>query len=391
MAGGTRSFEMAKRMVAAGHEVDMITTSREDGVGNDWIMTEESGIRVHWLPVPYSNQMDFLQRVWAFIRFAYRCTVKASSLKGDVVFATSTPLTIAIPGVLTSRRLGKPMVFEVRDLWPQLPIAIGVLKSPILIKLANWLERWAYSNSKRVVALSSGMKEGVVRVGYPENHVTVIPNSCDINLFGISGSDDDAAVSKLLPWLGERKLVVYTGTFGAINGTDYLIHVAYHLAKSDEDVQFLLVGDGIDYDKNVDLANSLGVLGRNLHIMKSIPKTELVAIIRRATVATSLFINLEEMWANSANKFFDALAASRPIMINYKGWQADLLLESGAGIVVPPDDTIEASRLLLALLNDDERLKKASQASCDLAHKMFNRDLLADRLIKVLENAVEAS
>lgn len=388
MAGGTRSFEMARRMVAAGHEVDLITSRREDSSEGDWRITVESGIRVHWLPVPYSNNMGFAQRIWAFIRFAYRCAAKASSLKGDVVFATSTPLTIAIPGVLASRRLGVPMVFEVRDLWPELPVAIGALRSPVLIKLATWIEHWAYRNSKRIVVLSPGMKDGVVRAGYPDRHVTVIPNSCDIDLFGKASPKDDEAISKLLPWLGDKKLVVYTGTFGAINGSGYLIHIAQKVADSDSDVRFLLVGDGIDYESNVALANSLGILGRNLHIMKSIPKTELIAIVRRATVATSLFIDLPEMWANSANKFFDALAASRPVMINYKGWQADLLLKSGAGIVVPPNDAEDASRMLLDLLNDEERLIKVSQAAGVLAHD-YSRDILAERLIEVLEDAVE--
>src|SRR5690606_26050308 len=96
---------------------------------------------------------------------------------------------------------------------------------------------------------------------------------------------------------------------------------------------------------------------------KQIPKRDLVPLLQRATVATSFFINLEEMWANSANKFFDALAAGRPIMINYGGWQARLLEDHGAGIVVPPDNPSKAASMLHELLNDEERLFEASKAS----------------------------
>jgi glycosyltransferase involved in cell wall biosynthesis len=145
------------------------------------------------------------------------------------------------------------------------------------------------------------------------------------------------------------------------------------------------VGDGADYFANVQLAKDLGVDGVNLHIQKSIPKTELVSIIQRATVATSLFIDLPQMWANSANKFFDALAAGRPVMINYRGWQAELLEESGAGIVVPPQDARVAAEQLLDFMQDKQRLAKASSAAISLACGKFSRDLLARDLISVLE------
>jgi glycosyltransferase involved in cell wall biosynthesis len=393
MAGGTRSFEMARRMVAAGHQVEMVTTIRDDSDldGGDWRVTEESGIRVHWLPVPYSNRMGFIRRVWAFVRFAFRSASKAASLRGDVIFATSTPLTIAIPGVWASRRQGIPMVFEVRDLWPELPVAIGAIRSPVLIWLAERLERWAYRNSKRLVALSPGMRDGVVRTGYPEAHVSIVPNSCDIDLFGVAKEGDLLAVQRMLPWLGNRKLVVYTGTFGALNNSGYLIRIAHSMVSMDSEVRFLLVGDGADFEYNTELATSLGVLGHNLFILKSMPKRDLTAVVRRATVATSLFVNIREMWANSANKFFDALAAGKPVMINYRGWQAELLLTSGAGIVVPTDDPHAAATALLELLSDDTRLARASEASRKLAREEFSRDILADRLIKVLEDAVRPS
>ncbi|WP_344703199.1 glycosyltransferase, partial [Halomonas cibimaris] len=102
MSGGTRSYEMARRMVAAGHEVHMITAYREDDKPGEWFTTDEAGIQVHWYPVPYSNHMSYGQRIKAFFAFAFAARKKALALEGDIVFATSTPLTIAIPGVLAS-------------------------------------------------------------------------------------------------------------------------------------------------------------------------------------------------------------------------------------------------------------------------------------------------
>ena len=183
MSGGTRSYEMAKRLVAAGHEVHVITTWRGASERRDWWVEDIDGIQVHWLPVPYSNAMGFARRLKAFFHFAARSARRAVTIGGDVVFATSTPLTIALPAVAAARKLKRPMVFEVRDLWPLLPIAIGALRSPVTIALARWLERFAYRNADRIVALSPGMAEGVVATGYDPARVHVIPNSCDLDLF----------------------------------------------------------------------------------------------------------------------------------------------------------------------------------------------------------------
>ena len=137
MPGGTRSYEMARRLVAMGHEVNIITSWRTPDNRKDWFVTNESGAQVHWLPVNYSNHMSYNERIKSFIKFAWFAARKAASLPTDVVFATSTPLTIALPGAYAARRLQVPMVFEVRDLWPELPIAIGALKNPVMRWMAT--------------------------------------------------------------------------------------------------------------------------------------------------------------------------------------------------------------------------------------------------------------
>ena len=184
MSGGTRSYEMAGRFVAAGHEFHMITSSREgNNNASRWVEEIIDGIHVHWLAVPYLNNMDFKGRILAFLKFAVASGIKACKIGGDMIFATSTPLTIALPAVYAKMRLRKPMVFEVRDLWPELPIAVGVLKNPFLKESAKWLERFAYKNASHLVALPPGMADGVIKSGYPPDMLHVIPNSCDIDLF----------------------------------------------------------------------------------------------------------------------------------------------------------------------------------------------------------------
>ncbi|HEX7117791.1 MAG TPA: glycosyltransferase family 4 protein [Longimicrobiales bacterium] len=390
MPGGTRSYEMARRLVAAGHEVHMITTDRTPKRrGRGWYTTREAGIDVHWLPVPYGNEMPFGKRIRAFFRFAVAAAHRAVRVGGDVVFATSTPLTIAIPGVYASRRLRVPMVFEVRDLWPELPIAVGALRSPVTIAAARRLERFAYRNAAHIVALSPGMRDGIVRAGVPPGRVSVIPNSCDIELFGVDPAVG-AGIRSRFAWLGDRPLVVYIGTLGVINGVGYLVRVAERVRQLDPEVRFVVIGSGMEAGRIRAEAEARGLLGTSLFLFDGIPKRDVPAWLSAADVATSLFVDLEPMWANSANKFFDALAAGRPVAINYGGWQAELLRETGAGLVLPAADHDLAAKELLDFLRDTERRREARRAAAGLARERFDRNRLAAQLRETLESVVAA-
>jgi len=387
MSGGTRSYEMARRFIAAGHEVHMITSSREkNSNASGWVEEIIDGIHVYWLAVPYSNKMSFKARILAFLKFAVASGIKAHRVGGDIIFATSTPLTIALPAVYAARRLKKSMVFEVRDLWPELPIAVGALKNPFLKKAAKWLEKFAYKNADHVVALSPGMADGVIKSGYSPDKVHVIPNSCDTDLFQVPQSEGQEFLNSH-PKLQDGPLVLYAGTLGLINGVGYFVDIANAMLQIDHVVHFLIVGDGKEQDQIRGKAANAGVLRKNLWMMPSVPKSEMPQLLSAATICTSLVIDLPEMWNNSANKFFDALAAGRPIIINHEGWQADLIRETGAGLVVPPDDAEQSAEILYTFLSDPEKVTKAGQTAFQLAKARFGRDDLAEELLNVLQKA----
>jgi glycosyltransferase involved in cell wall biosynthesis len=387
MSGGTRSFEMARRLVAKGHEVHMITSWRFQDNRRDWFFTDEAGIKVHWLPVPYSNHMGYVRRIKSFLHFAFKSAVKAYSLKADLVFATSTPLTIALPAIYVSKRQRIPMVFEVRDLWPELPIAMGVLRNPLMRFAAYALEKWAYRNSEAVIALSPGMRDGVCKTGYQEERVAVIPNSSD-NEFFETDKNYGRQFRLKREWLGDRPLLVYTGTFGPINGVDYLVSVAKELLKLSPEVRILLVGDGREFSTVKTLAEDCGVLGENLFIEKEMPKSDMPALLSAADMACALFIDKPEMRSNSANKFFDALAAGKPVMINYGGWMADLINNNDCGVVTWGDTAVEAARKIARALQNKSWLKEAGVNAKFLATTQFDRDVLAEQLESVLQSAL---
>ena len=385
MSGGTRSYEMARRMVEAGHEVHMVTSYREsDSSQRSWFESEESGIHVHWYPVPYSNHMGFMQRVKAFFAFAWAARKKAIELEGDIIFATSTPLTIALPAVPAARKKKVPLVFEVRDLWPEMPIAVGALKNPILRYLAHKLEHWAYRSSAAVVALSPGMKEGVVRTGYAADQVAVIPNSSDNAEFQYDG-EAAAAFRAERVWLGDRPLLVYTGTFGAVNGVGYVVPVAKKLLEMESDIRILLVGDGAEKNKVIEEARKTGVFEKNLFIEEKLPKREIPKLLSAADMASVFFIDLPEMRPNSANKFFDALASGTPVLLNYGGWMHDIVRTRKCGLAMWQMSATDVAVELHQKMHDPNWLSQAGRAARQLAEECFDRDKLAKQLIQVLE------
>lgn len=388
-AGGTRSYELARRWVAAGHEVTIVTSNammparyRELTVPE---ITEYDGVRVIVLPVPYSNHMSYRARMAAFAKFAMASTRVALAERADVVFATSTPLTIAVPGLVSSLGHRVPMVFEVRDLWPELPIAMGALGNPLMRAAAASLEWCAYHGAAHVVALSPGIADGVAKRGIPRSRISMVPNACDLAAFGGAEAGAEDVRSRYLRFLDPaRPVVMYAGTFGPINDVAWLADVAAASRRRGDGLQFVAVGDGAGRQALVERAQAHGVLDRDLWVLPPVPKREMPGLLGNATIATSLFLPMPEMQANSANKFFDALAAGRPVAINYGGWHADLLRDSGAGIAMPQGDPAGAAAQLHAFASDEPRLARARAAALDLARTRFDRDVLAHELEQVL-------
>lgn len=385
MTGSTRSFEIGRRLVASGHDVEIVTSLREPSQARDWFTTQEEGIRVHWLPLRYSNHMNYAARIRAFVHFARAAATRTAAIDSDVVFASSTPLTIVLPAIHAARRRRIPMVLEVRDLWPELPIALGALRDPVSRTAARWLERHAYANAARVIALSDGMADGVARAGFPRERISVIPNAADLDLLR-RDSERGLAFRRRLGIGDATVLVAYVGTLGKVNGLAYLVRAAAAL-RDDPDLQFLAVGDGRERAAVESLARESGVLGRNFHMLAPVPKREIADVLSATDIATSLCLPIPELEANSANKFFDALAAGCCTAVNYGGWQARLLETHRAGVRLPQDPG-EGAAVLQSLARDRGRIEQYGRNARRLAEKEFSRDLMASRVADVLSDAL---
>ena len=385
IAGSSRSYEMARRLASRGHDVHIITSSR-DGIAQPTRPVDN--FTVHHVSVQYSQTMTYKARIKAFLSFAVLASAKARSLRGDIVFATSTPLTVAIPGIFATALRGRPLVFEVRDLWPDAPIAMGALPNRPLQKLARMLEKFTYRYSTHIVALSPDMKKAIVSKGVRSEKISVIPNASDNQLFEENGRES-TPLQERLNVLSGQKVILYCGTLGKVNDVSYIARLAAETKKHDPSLLFLVVGEGNDEAKVRETAHSLGVLDDNFFMMKAVPKTQVPGLFAAADLSMSTVAPIPELQANSANKVFDSFASGTPLAINHGGWIADLLQESSAGIVLSPSDIGEASRQLSDFLASSERVARASGAAKKLAVEIFDRQKLADQLADVLEGATD--
>ena len=253
-SSGTRSYEFSRLLIERGHTITMLAGRfHRSGLPHEagkLVDTQNvDGIRVLTLNVPYDQKMSYVRRMLAFIWFMLLASwVALRQRQVDVIFATSTPLTIAVPAIIAATINRKPFIFEVRDLWPEVPIGIGILNNRVLVMLARALEKFAYRRAKHIIALSPGMKEGIVRAGISPAKVTVIPNACDNHLFDVPPAVGQA-FRALHPEIGDRPLVVYAGAFGAVNDLGYLVKVASCVKVIDPAIGFLLVGVGSETEK----------------------------------------------------------------------------------------------------------------------------------------------
>ena len=304
--------------------------------------------------------------------------MKALRIDCDIVLATSTPLTIGIPALVINWLKHKPYIFEVRDVWPGVPIAMGYFKSRILQKILFGLEKKIYKNAAAIVPLSSGMDVNI-KQRYPNNKSVVIPNISEIGRFADIKKEIDIEVP-----VG-KSVLLYAGTFGNVNGVGYIVDMAARTLKIDSNIWFYLVGKGKEKDDIIKRAESLGVLNKNVFFFDPVRKTDLPYLYSIVSVGSSFVIDLPALWDNSANKFFDTLAACRPIVINHEGWQADTIRKFNCGYVLPPQVSDNAALEFVEYMQNDALLKEQGKNAYNLAKEHFSLEIAVIKYMGIIE------
>lgn len=384
----TRVYEFARRWVAAGDEVTVVTSvyDRSDLEAGSFVSEKDvEGIRVKVINVRLSNRHGFLVRVGSFFAYAIVASWFAVRERADVVVSSSGPITVAIPGLIARYLRRRPFVFEVRDLWPEGAIQLGLLQNRAAIWAARLLERTSYRAARRVVALSPGMAEWI-RERYPEiRHISVIPNASDNDLANQvrrQGSTPRRDSSK--------SLALYAGTLGLIDDCGQILRAAKILQDAgDDDIEIKIIGDGNERDQIVAEAQKLGL--RNIEFLGRQTKETVMSWLTAADCA--LFICKDVPFLNTAspNKLFDAFAAGVPVVQTTSGWIRELFEKERCGLSVPPGDAAALAEALRRVCRDQRLREDLAANSKRVGLHFYDRGLTASRLREILREASEPS
>lgn len=369
--GPLRSYYLAQALVKKNHKVVVITTHNGSGIRREMV----EGIEVHYLPIPYNNRFGFFKRISSFLKFVFSIVKEAKQFKdSDVCYAISTPLTIGLAAIWIKWRYKIHYIFEVGDLWPEAPIQVGVIKNPVLKLILYRLEKSIYKRAKSVVALSEPIKESIERK--VKKPVYVIPNMADTDFY--TPEEKKPVLEKKFSVEG-KFVFSYIGTFGLANGLEHMLACAQMVAAESR-YHFILCGDGARRNALLKEAERL-----KLSNISFIPMQDRAGVKEVLNVTDAAFISyqpLPVLETGSPNKYFDALAAGKMIVVNFKGWIKEEIEANACGVYV--DKTENFPEKILPFIQDQTRLGQYQHNSRALAEKTYARKALTDAWVATI-------
>jgi len=376
--GGTRSYWIAQELIKNGHNVTMITAGSNQTEKRKEVIID--GIKVIYLKEAYSQDMSIAARLKAFLGFVWKSITEARKQKNiDLVIATSTPLTVGITALYMKWFKKVQYVFEVRDLWPEVPIQMGAFKSPFIVKPTRWFEKTIYKNAQHVIALSPGMQDGVIKY-IPKEKASMIPNMAKIDEFWPREKNINM-MTELGLKINSFK-VIHFGSLGLANGAHTIIESA-KLMKEVDDVEFLFVGGGSTEKDLIEEVNKNDLT--NVKFLGKFPMKEVSEIVNLSDVSTVSFKDLPILYTNSPNKLFDSLSAGKPIIVNSAGWTKEMVEENNCGYYVNPNKPQELVDKILFLKEHPEVVIEMGQNSRTLAETVYDKSLLTKQFVKAIE------
>ena len=359
--GATRSYHLAKKMVEKGWRVDLITSHNS----KDYLIRKIDGIRVHYLPIPYSNSFGKWKRIQSFFSFAQLAKSIAVKLSPDLCYATSTPLTIGWVALKISKRIGVPFIFEVRDLWPEAPEALGIVRNPLVLKLAYQLAHKTYKRADKIISLSPGMTQEICKV-VSEDKVLTVPNLCH----------DQGDIIKTSR--SQQLKITYAGALGYVNNIPLIEQIIDQVELLDG-ITFEVIGEG----KFADDLKEYCCSKVHTAFIGQLCKSEVFERLKDSDVSLTTFLDVDILGTNSPNKFFDGLACATVVLVNNQGWTKDLVETHECGFHF--DSHSFAS--IIRLLRDDTQLLEHYQMNALRLSKQFDANKLCDQIISEIDDS----
>lgn len=384
-SGNCRTYEMARYYVQSGHQVTLLTSatifhasSPSERPSSFPYRFERDGIQIYVVKGSYSHFLTFYQRIWAFICFFFRAYQTGKTLTGvDRIIAYSPPLTTTALGQKLARFHRVPLVLEIADVWPDVPIGMRIFRNPMIIGLLRHLAKKIYTQAQLLLPYSEDMKEQLLSYPVDSRNIRVIHNGVNVRP-EISKVPQDKQASD-----AEVVHIIYTGTVGQANGIDQLVDAIDRLSPYDlPPFRLQIVGDGNRIEEVKAQARVKEV--KTIQFLPWVPRKQLPHWLGQADIAVSSFAPFPILEANGATKFFDYLANGLPIVLNYQGWQAQYLAQYTCGLSSDQGDIEGFCKNLVMLIKHPEVRKEMGENGKRLAKTQFDRRMLAQKSIEYI-------
>jgi glycosyltransferase involved in cell wall biosynthesis len=333
---------------------------------------------------PDSNKSLLIKRAFNALCFACITTILGLGRKTDVLIASSGPITVGIPAMIIKWIKRIPLVFEVRDLWPQGAIELQKIKRKWLISLAKRFERTCYNHASLVVACSSGMEEGI-KATAPDVSTICIPNAADLQLFSQKHGSAELDLPEILQ---NKKLFIYTGSLGLMDDCKQIVSAFSFLREKEDELAVVFIGDGAEKPDLMQMAKNSGF--NSYHFTGLLPKHEVALWYSRAYASLITFKDVPVLQTVSPNKLFDSLAAAVPVIQTTQGWIRQTLERNDCGITVSSKNPAAFAQAIKELSDDTVWRNSMANMSRKLAESEFDMDKLSkqylNRLMELTKN-----
>ena len=392
--GHTRHFEMAQYLRQHGHELVIVgsdinyqtgrqTTKRRRIFEN--VEQNMDGIRILRAYVYPSLHRSYFWRIVSFVSFMFSSVWTALQVRDvDLVMGTTPPIFQAVSSWVVSLVRRKPYLLEVRDLWPEFGIGMGVLKNPVIIAMSRWLENFLYARATHILVNSPAYRKYLLEKGIPEWKVTFIPYGTDVEMF--NPNVDGTEIRKKLG-VDDKFVVLYAGALGAANDIYTILRAADRL-RNESKISFVLFGDGkerVNIEQEVRRKNLGNVLLAGVY-----PKKEMPFVLASSDVCLAILQNIPMFRTTYPNKVFDYMAAGRATILVIDGVIREVIETSKGGIFVEPGDDEQLAKTVLELSNDQEQVRQMGRNAREYLVRNLDRRVCLDETLRFLQSLVKA-
>ena len=392
-APATRTFEHCVRWARAGHEVTVVTCvpNCPDGVVFDGYrnrfrrqVEQIDGVRVVRVWTYLAPNAGTVKRILNFVSYMVSATLASIRLRRpDVIVATSPQFFCGWAGVFTSWLKWRPLVLEIRDIWPESIEAVGAIRNRPLLRFLEMLERWMYRSARHIVAVGEGYRQNILtKVSIPDR-VSVITNGVDLAFF----TPQDPSPEFARRWGVEGRFVCsYVGTIGMAHGLEVVVEAAARLKQEGRrDIAFLIVGDGANRERLQSMAAECGV-DEQVIFTGRLPKDQMPAVLANSGACLIHLKGCELFGTVLPSKIFETMAMQRPIIMGVRGEAQQIVADAGAGINMTPDAADDLIAAVEQLADDPQLAERLGRQARAYVAEHFNRDRLAERYLELIDS-----